>query len=92
MAIRNGEIVNAVFGPIAGPDAVYSVMKETKGHFRFKLQEVVSESANVEMNFASLLLEGMRRSDEIIRQSSSKFMVQSGGTTGEETPAEAQES
>ena len=77
--ISNGEIVFAQFGPVQGKDAVFAIMKESIGHFSFKLSDAIASERNVEMNFASLLLEGMRRNDEVIRQSSSKFMVQSGG-------------
>jgi CheY-like chemotaxis protein len=80
IAINNGEITHAVYGPVGGPDAVYALLKESVGHFKFRLKDVVQEPVNVQMNFASLLLEGMRRNDDAIRQSSSKFMIQSGGT------------
>lgn len=77
--ISGGEIFFAQFGPVSGKDAVFAIMKEAIGHFSFKLTDAIAVERNVDMNFASLLLDGMRRNDEVIRQSSSKFMVQTGG-------------
>jgi hypothetical protein len=60
---REGEIVRAEAGALAGADAVYDFLAWTDGHFDFSPGDP-GEGAPLGQTFDQLVLEGCRRLDE----------------------------
>lgn len=85
LILKGGEVVFAAFGPAAGSEAVFSLLRERVGHFNLKLGLFPAEQ-NINQTFAMLMLEGMRRSDENRRNMSTRLMPSSGAKT-ERPPA-----
>ncbi len=65
LVFADGELVHAMVGPIAGEDAVYELLTWDEGSFQ--VSEGMSDlpARNVGTPWQSLVLEGLRRADEI---------------------------
>ncbi|RMH41493.1 MAG: response regulator, partial [Deltaproteobacteria bacterium] len=60
---RQGKIVDAELGKLAGEDAVYRMLTWSEGEFEFVFRAVRRKDV-IEMSTQGLLMEGMRRLDE----------------------------
>jgi hypothetical protein len=61
--LQNGRIRHAVFGDLAGEEAVYSLFLISTGRFDFE-PDVTTDSSTVSGNNTNLLMEAVRRKDE----------------------------
>lgn len=65
---RNGQLVDAATGELRGEEAVYRALTWVKGRFDLEVCEVDVPSV-IETSTNALLMEGLRRADEMVRLS-----------------------
>lgn len=63
-AVRDGHIIAGEFGGLSGEEAVYEVMKVSRGDFTFKAQELGDLPEQITAPTGFLLMEGCRLLDE----------------------------
>lgn len=65
LVFESGELVHAMAGPLNGENAVYELLAWDEGNFQ--VNDTITElpARNVSTSWQSLVLEGLRRSDEI---------------------------
>lgn len=68
----NGEIVAAKSGLFDGEDAVYAMLRQSKGLFVFFRGTVVVEGRRIDKSTVALLMEGCRRRDEDTKEKTDK--------------------
>ncbi len=69
---NDGNIVHAVCGKLSGEDAFYRILGWENGKFEFRKGEV-PDRESITKGWQSLLLEGMRRKDEVTPESKTQL-------------------
>lgn len=65
LVVDAGELIHAAAGPLMGEDAVYEMLAWDEGNFQVNENLTELPARNVNTSWQSLVLEGLRRSDEI---------------------------
>lgn len=65
LIVDGGELVHAMAGPLTGENAVYELLAWDEGNFQVNDSLAELPARNVNTPWQSLILEGLRRSDEI---------------------------
>ncbi len=66
VAFRSGQVVSARFDELDNKEAIYSILEETEGFFRFypELPDHMKNAAEIG-DFMMILMEGLKRMDEV---------------------------
>ncbi len=67
MNLKDGKILSADFPPLTGSEAVYAMIALQDGTFRFEPKPDIDETERIEASSYALILEGLKRIDEIGR-------------------------
>lgn len=73
LVFEAGELVHAMAGPLSGENAVYELLAWDEGNFQVNESITEVPSRNVSTPWQSLVLEGLRRSDEIKAERAQAF-------------------
>src|SRR5690554_1634844 len=83
-----GQVIHAEFGELEGEDAVFTLFADERGAFEFRLG-LPSPAKTIAVGTENLVLEAMRRLDEVNRGMGTREGAARGGVTvsGETVPA-----
>jgi len=67
MNLKDGKILSAEFPPLTGAEAIYAMIALQDGTFRFEPKPDIDATERIEASSYALILEGLKRIDEIGR-------------------------
>ncbi len=71
VTVRDGNIIAAELGALRAEEAVYELMGLSTGFFEFDVMDKVPADVEIKVPTSALLMEGLRRLDELQRQEAS---------------------